>query len=66
MQYMGLEEHDYMAFGDGASDLEMLENASLAAAMDDGDPILLNKISEHCPRAHEAGIYTYLKEKGIL
>ena len=66
MQYMGLDEHNYMAFGDGASDLEMLENASFAAAMEDGDPILLNKIHNHCPNAHKAGIYTYLKEEGIL
>ena len=66
MQHFGFDEHDYIAFGDGVSDLEMLENAKLAAAMEDADPALLEKIHQHCPSASKSGIYTFLKEKGIL
>ena len=66
MNQFGFDEHDYIAFGDGVSDLEMLQNAKLAAAMEDGDPALLNKIHTRCPSAHEAGIYTFLKENGII
>lgn len=62
MDHFGFNEHDYMAFGDALNDLEMLENASLGAAMADGDARVLAKIENHCPSVKEAGIYTFLKE----
>ena len=66
MKHFGFEPSDYIAFGDGASDLEMLQHALLAAAMEDSDDTLYHAFPVHCPSAHKAGIYTFLKEKGVI
>ncbi|WP_369524165.1 hypothetical protein [Dubosiella newyorkensis] len=44
----------------------MLQHASLAGAMEDGDPRILAKISNHVPSVKVGGIYDFLKERGIL
>lgn len=66
MDHFGFDHHAYAAFGDALNDLEMLENASLAGAMIDGDPRVLEKIKNHVPSVKTGGIYTFLKEKEIL
>ncbi|EOS60300.1 cof-like hydrolase [Firmicutes bacterium M10-2] len=66
MDHFGFDHHAYAAFGDALNDLEMLENATLAGAMIDGDPRVLQKINNPVPSVKTGGIYTFLKEKGIL
>ncbi|WP_304749027.1 HAD hydrolase family protein [Dubosiella newyorkensis] len=66
MLHFGFDPRAYMAFGDALNDLEMLQHASLAGAMEDGDPRILAKISNHVPSVKVGGIYDFLKERGIL
>lgn len=66
MHSFGFSEHEYMAFGDALNDLEMLENAALGGVMEDGDPRVLKKISNHVPSCHKGGLYTFLKERKII
>ena len=66
MRHFGFEPGAYMAFGDALNDLEMLEHAALAGAMADGDPRVLARVENHCPSVKEAGIYTFLSERGWL
>lgn len=66
MHSFGFLDHEYMAFGDALNDLEMLENASLSGAMEDGDPRVLEKIKNHVPSCRKGGLYTFLKEQKII
>lgn len=66
LEHFGYEKEEYIAFGDGMNDLEMLENAGIGVAMANGDARLLKKIKEHTTSCDEGGIYTYLVEHDII
>ena len=66
MQHFQYNPHDYIAFGDGLNDIEMLTNAKYGIRMEDGDPALQEKVSMHCPSCQEAGIYYFLKKEGLI
>lgn len=59
--------HNYLAFGDSAIDFEMLENASVAVMVANGD-YRLKHISgiQMAPSCHDGGVYTWLKENGWI
>lgn len=66
MKHYGYDEHDYIGFGDGMNDLEMLKNAKVGVVMGNGDPRLKEMMKYICPPCEEGGIYTFLKEMQIL
>lgn len=66
LNHYGIDEHDYIAFGDSYNDVEMLENAKVGCVMADGDPRMLEKFETHCPSASVGGIYTFLHEEHYL
>ena len=66
LSHYGIDEHDYIAFGDSYNDVEMLENAKIACVMEDGDPRVKEQFPNHCPSASVGGIYTYLHEENYL
>lgn len=66
LDHFGIEEDDYIAFGDSYNDVEMLEHAKISCVMEDGDARVLEAFSTHCPSASVGGIYTFLHEEHYL
>lgn len=66
LNHYGIDEHDYIGFGDSFNDVEMLENAKIGVVMENAAPDLLKQFENHAPAVHEAGIYTYLLENGYI
>ena len=66
LDHYGIDEHDYIGFGDSFNDVEMLENAKVGVVMENAPKELLDQFENHAPAVYEAGIYTYLLENGFI
>lgn len=62
MEYWGLKEHGYIAFGDSMNDKEMLEHANIGIAMENGDEALFSYADHVCGPSHKDSIYQMLKK----
>lgn len=66
MEYWGLKEHGYIAFGDSMNDKEMLEHANIGIAMENGDEALFSYADHVCGSSHKDSIYQMLKKMHVL
>lgn len=66
MRMQGYPTGNYMAFGDSLSDLEMIEQAAVGVAMEDGEDALKQAADYICPSCQQDGVYVFLKEQGYL
>ena len=66
MEYWGLKEHGYIAFGDSMNDKEMLEHANIGIAMENGDEALFSYADHVCGPSHKDSIYQMLKKMHVL
>lgn len=62
MHFWNFHEHDYMAFGDSLNDKDMLQNAKLAIAMENGDPALFPYADFICGPSYQDSIEKALKQ----
>lgn len=61
LKYWQMEDAKYMAFGDSLNDKEMLENAYIGVAMENGDVNLYPYADVICGPSYEDSIYATLK-----
>lgn len=66
MDYWGLKEYGYIAFGDSMNDKEMLEHAAIGIAMENGDKGLFPYADYICGPSNEDSIYIVLKNMHVL
>lgn len=66
MHHWQLPNTAYMAFGDSGSDIEMLQDASLAVAMKNGSMECQQVADYICGSSDQAGIYTFLKHHQFI
>lgn len=62
MTYWGLPEHDYMAFGDSGSDIEMMKDAAYGVAMGNASAACKSAADAICGYSHEDGIARFLAD----
>jgi Cof subfamily protein (haloacid dehalogenase superfamily) len=58
---LGISAADVVAFGDGANDIELLEEAGTAVAVENGDPLLLPHADVLVPGVEEDGVARFLQ-----
>lgn len=66
LEYYHLDRSQAMAFGDGNSDIEMLEAVGTGVAMANGSDDLKAVADEICGDVTEDGIYHYCLQKGLI
>jgi hypothetical protein len=66
MDELGVDVSNVFAFGDGLNDLEMLEFAGTAVAIEGSDPRLLAVADRTARGPHEAGLAQSFAELGLL
>lgn len=68
MELWGFSKSSFMCFGDHDNDIEMMQGASIGVAVMDklGSKRLQEVADAVCPAASKDGIYTYLKQLGML
>ena len=62
---LNIDEKEVMAIGDNINDIQMVENAGLGVAMDNGSPVLKEVAKEIAPSNDEDGV-AYIVEKNTL
>lgn len=62
MQYWGFSEHDYLAFGDSGSDIEMMKDAAVSVAMGNGSEECKNAANYICGASNENGIAEFIEK----
>jgi hypothetical protein len=66
IEHLGIGRQQVIAVGDGLNDIEMLEFAGTAVAIEGSDPRVL-KVADHvAPGPHEEGLVTIFTELGLL
>lgn len=63
---LGIKKEDTIAFGDGRNDHLFLEHAGTGVAMGNASDELKKIADEVTKSVEEDGIYTYLKDKGLI
>lgn len=66
MEALGVEVSDVVAFGDGLNDLEMLEFAGTAVAIEGSDPRVLAAADRTAKPPHQDGLAAAFTELGLL
>lgn len=66
LSFFNIKKDECMAFGDGNNDLEMFEAVKYGICMENGSDDLKNISYDVCKSVDEDGIYSYLKEKGLI
>jgi Cof subfamily protein (haloacid dehalogenase superfamily) len=66
LEHLGLDRSAGIAIGDGANDLEMLEHAGTAVAIEGSDPRLLAHADLVVPGPDREGLVTAFRELGLL
>ena len=65
---LGLALDGVVAFGDGENDIELLEEAGFGIAVEDGNPLLLERADWSCPGPEQEGVAgvidAYLDSRG--
>lgn len=59
---LGIEPGRVISFGDGANDIELLQEAGLGVAVEDADPALLPHAAFTVPSVEEDGVAAFLEE----
>lgn len=59
---LGIEPGRVISFGDGANDIELLQEAGLGVAVEDADPALLPHAAFTVPGVEEDGVAAFLEE----
>jgi Cof subfamily protein (haloacid dehalogenase superfamily) len=59
---LGIEPGRVISFGDGANDIELLQEAGLGVAVEDADPALLPHAAITVPGVEEDGVAAFLEE----
>ena len=57
---------EVMAFGDGLNDLDMMQFAGISVAMENADPLIMEKASYVTASNNAAGIARALEHYGII
>lgn len=65
VEYLGATTADAVACGDGMNDLEMLEHAGTAVAIEGGNPKVLDVADIVAPGPREAGLAKVFSELGL-
>lgn len=58
---LGIDPADVVAFGDGANDIELLQEAGLGMSVADADPVLLEHAQGLVPSVEEDGVARFLE-----
>jgi hypothetical protein len=66
VEHLGLSREDVVAVGDGPNDVEMLEYAGLAVAVEGADAALLAVADRTVPGPSAAGVATLFEELGLV
>jgi Cof subfamily protein (haloacid dehalogenase superfamily) len=66
MERLGLDRHDVVAFGDGLNDLEMLEFAGTAVAIEGADPRVLAVADRTTAGPESAGLAAAFADLGLI
>ena len=59
-QQLGVSLERVVAFGDGENDIELLAEAGFGIAVEDANPLLLERADWICPSANEEGVATVI------
>ena len=59
-QQLGISLERVVAFGDGENDIELLAEAGFGIAVEDANPLLLERADWICPSANEEGVATVI------
>jgi len=66
IDHLGIDREQVIAVGDGLNDIEMLEFAGVAVAIEGSDPRVL-KVADHiAPGPHQEGLATAFVELGLI
>ena len=55
-EHMGFTREQAISFGDGENDVELVERAGFGIAVEDANPLLLERADWTCPSADEEGV----------
>ena len=59
-QRLGISLERIVSFGDGENDIELIEEAGFGIAVEDANPLLLERADWICPSANEEGVATVI------
>ncbi len=57
---LGIELARIVSFGDGENDIELIDEAGFGIAVEDANPLLLDRADWICPSANEEGVATVI------
>lgn len=66
IDHLGIDREHVIAVGDGLNDVEMLEFAGVAVAIEGSDPRVLAVADRVAPRPHDDGLVTAFSDLGLI
>ena len=59
-EQLGISLERIVSFGDGENDIELIDEAGFGIAVEDANPLLLERADWICPSANEEGVATVI------